>query len=214
VLLPVGRVQASQMRGLAAIADRFGSGTIRLTVWQNLLISDIAEKNIPEVKKEIEALGLQWQATGIRAGLIACTGNAGCKYAAANTKLNAMQVAEYLEARIQLDRPINIHLTGCHNSCAQHFIGDIGLIGAKVVVGDDEFEGYHIFIGGGYGAQQGIGREMFRDVQATHIGPVLESMLKAYLENRASGEETFHDFVKRQTTEQLRELFNQHTVKA
>ena len=71
---------------MARIADRYGSGTIRLTVWQNLLISDIDAADLPAVKREIEQLGLHWSATNVRAGLVACTGNAGCKFAASNTK--------------------------------------------------------------------------------------------------------------------------------
>ena len=62
--------------------------------------------------------------------------------------------------RLELDVPINIHLTGCPNSCAQHYIGDIGLLGTKVSVDDDMVEGYHIFLGGGYGPDQDIGREI------------------------------------------------------
>ena len=81
------------------------------------------------VKQEIERLGLHWSATNVRAGLVACTGNAGCKFAASNTKSHALPIADYLDSRLALDVPLNIHLTGCHHSCAQHYIGDIGLLG-------------------------------------------------------------------------------------
>ena len=84
---------------------------------------------IPNVKRAIEAAGLHWSATNVRAGLIACTGNAGCKYAASHTKRHAMAIADYLDGRVPLDQPLNIHVTGCHNSCAQHYIGDIGSAG-------------------------------------------------------------------------------------
>jgi ferredoxin-nitrite reductase len=154
----VGRLTTDQMRGLAAIATRFGSGTLRLTVWQNLLISDIPEADIPAATNALAALGLGWQATHVRGGLVACTGNAGCKFAAANTKYHAAQLADWLEARITLDAPINIHLTGCHHSCAQHYIADIGLLAAKVEVGEDMVEGYDLHVGGGAGPHQAIGR--------------------------------------------------------
>ena len=75
--------------------------------------------------------------------------------------------------------PINIHLTGCPNSCAQHYIGDIGLLGTKVAVGEDMVEGYHVFVGGGYGADQDIGREIYRDVMAEDAPAVIERMLRA-----------------------------------
>jgi ferredoxin-nitrite reductase len=206
VVLPVGRMKASQMRGIADIADRFGSGTIRLTVWQNLLISDIPNERIAQIERELESIGLSSSATSVRGGLVACTGNAGCKYAASDTKKHALMISDYLESRLTLDQPINIHLTGCPHSCAQHYIGDIGLLATKV--GDDMVEGYHVAVGGGYGENQQIGREVLRDVVAAEAPFILERMLRAYLENRA-GQEGFCDFVKRVPTEQLRELFAQ-----
>ena len=105
VVLPVGRMSCDQMRGLAAIADRHGSGTIRLTVWQNLLISDIPEDRADQVKAQIEALGLGWKATEIRTGLVACTGNSGCKFSSSDTKRHALAIADYLDARLELDAP-------------------------------------------------------------------------------------------------------------
>jgi len=207
VVLPVGRMTAAQMRGLAEIAERYGSGTIRLTVWQNLLISDIPAEQIGAAKMELRKLDLDCSASSIRAGLVACTGNAGCKYAAANTKAHAIAVANYLDGRVQLDTPINIHLTGCHHSCAQHYIGDIGLIATKVAVGDDMVEGYHLFVGGGYGAEQGIARELCRDVTATELPIVLDQLIARYLDRRESAEESFRQFVLRHSTEQLQQMF-------
>ena len=101
LVLPVGRMTAAQMRGLAAIADRFGSGDLRLTVWQNLLITDLRAEDTETIKSEIEKLGLHWSATNVRAGLVACTGNAGCKFAAANTKAHALLIADHLESQDQ-----------------------------------------------------------------------------------------------------------------
>lgn len=208
VLLPVGRLQTDQMRGLADIAERFGSGTIRLTVWQNLLVSDIPGEDIPEVKRRIVELGLHWDASNVRGALVACTGNAGCKFAAANTKKHAMEIANHLEPRLTLDHPLNIHVTGCPNSCAQHYLGDIGLLGTGVPAGDDMVEGYHIFVGGGYGTEQNIGREVFRSIAATEVPFVIEGMLRAYLDHRASPDDSFNDFVRKHPTDRLKELFD------
>jgi len=79
-------------------------------------------------------MGLHWEQSNLRSGLVACTGNSYCKFASSNTKSHALELADYLEKRVDLDQPINIHLTGCPNSCAQHYMGDIGLLGAKVLV--------------------------------------------------------------------------------
>ena len=118
-------------------------------------------------------------------------------------------IAEHVERELTLDTPVNIHLTGCHHSCAQHYIGDVGLIGTKV--GEEAAEGYHVFVGGGYGDSQGIGREAFRDVLAADAPAVVERLLRAYLNHRRDAEELFHEFAARHSTEQLVELSN-HAV--
>ncbi len=184
VVLPVGRMLTERMYGLADIADRYGSGTIRLTVWQNLLISDIAEADIPAVLTAIEALGLGHSAGPLRTGLVACTGNAGCKFAASNTKAHAAMLADWLEQRIQIDQPLNIHVTGCHNSCAQHYIADIGLLGAKVERGEDMVEGYDLHVGGGAGPEQAIGRLIRPAVAADELPPMVLGLLSRWMAER------------------------------
>jgi ferredoxin-nitrite reductase len=207
VVLPASRLTAPQLRGLSDIAERRGSGTLRLTVWQNLLISDIPEAQIPEAMGEIEALGLATSASAVRAGLIACTGNVGCKFSLSDTKRHALEIADYLDPRIDVDQPLNIHLTGCPNSCAQHYVGDIGLLATKVDLGDDgEAEGYHLIVGGGSGADLALGREICRDIPADEVPRRLEAGLAAYLAQRNSGE-TFLAFAKRRNVEQLAAIF-------
>jgi ferredoxin-nitrite reductase len=135
--------------------------------------------------------------------LVACTGNAGCKFAAANTKLHAERIATHLESRIALDAPVNIHLTGCHHSCAQHYVGDIGLIAAKIEIGEVAHEGYHLFVGGGAGAERGLAREVARDVLADALPAKIEALLATYLARRQVGE-SFHAWANRQEIEVLR----------
>src|SRR6185437_14295235 len=131
----LGRMTVAQMKGLAEIAQDLGDGDIRLTVWQNLLISGVPSDKLNSAQAKIEALGLAIETNAIRAGLVACTGNAGCKFAASDTKRHAEEIARWCEARVTLDTPVNIHLTGCHHSCAQHFVSEIGLLACKVDVG-------------------------------------------------------------------------------
>ncbi len=166
LVLPVGRLTSEQMRGLAEISERFGSGTIRLTVWQNLLISDVADRDVGICIAAINALGLGVEASAIRRGLVACTGNAGCKFAASNTKGHALRLADYLEARVAVDLPINIHLTGCHHSCAQHYVGDIGLLAAKVDRGEDSVEGYRRL----YRRRRGLDRRAGDGARVCQVG--------------------------------------------
>ena len=208
VALAVGRLSAEQMRGLAAIARELGDGDIRLTVWQNLLLSGIARARADEVEGRLQALGLTSKASSVRAGLIACTGNTGCKFALSNTKATALAIAEWVEPRVALDVPINIHLTGCPNSCAQHYIGDIGLLACRVPAApgsEDTVEGFHVFVGGGFGPEQAIGRELYRDIAAQDCPVLVQRILHAYLANRR-GSETFPAFAARHDVAALKDM--------
>ncbi|MBI1207060.1 MAG: NirA family protein [Azospirillum sp.] len=208
IAIPVGRLSAAQMRGLAEIAGAFGSGSVRLTVWQNLLISDIPETRRDEVRAALGDLGLSWTASAVRAGLIACTGSSGCKFSASDTKRHALAIGDHIDAIMTVDQPVGIHLTGCHHSCAQHLISDIGLLGAKVPQGDGEVEGYHVHVGGGCGAEARIGRELIRDVPAEQVPALVGRMLAAWQMGRASPDESFRDFSARQSDEALIALFH------
>jgi ferredoxin-nitrite reductase len=211
VVLPVGKLTAAQMRGLAGIAQEMGDGDIRLTVWQNLLISGVPAGKIALAEGAIEALGLSTSASAVRAGLVACTGNTGCRFAASDTKRHAEEIARWCEARVGLDTPVNIHLTGCHHSCAQHYIGDIGLIACKVQTSEegDGVEGYHVLVGGGFGPDAMLAREMFRDVKAGDVPAVVERMLKTYLVRRSSRDETFQAFARRHDDAALLAMFTE-----
>ena len=207
VVLPVARITAAQMRGLARIAQESGDGDIRLTVWQNLLISGVPDEKVAAAEAAIDALGLTTKASPIRAGLIACTGNVGCRFSASDTKRHAEDIAHWCEARVVLDGPVNIHLTGCHHSCAQHYIGDIGLLACKVEEGEEQIEGYHVYVGGGFGPHAALGREIYRDVKAKDAPRLIERMLKGYLGHRASRDETFLAFSRRHEVENLKSIF-------
>lgn len=214
VVLPVGKMLPAQMRELAAISHSLGDGLIRLTVWQNLLISGIPDDKVAEAQARIEATGLDWRASSIRAGLVACTGSQGCKFAASPTKKNAEELAAYLEPKVTLDTPINIHLTGCHNSCAQHYIGDVGLIGARVPINEDgdTVDGYDILVGGGFSEHAGIGREIYPKVAASDAPHVVEKLLKTYLAYRSGPDETFQAFTAARDIETLKELAEKVTA--
>jgi len=208
VVLPVGKLTVAQMRGLAGIARELGDGELRLTVWQNLLISGVPAARIGEAVAAIEMLGLSASASAIRAGLVACTGNVGCKFAASDTKRHAEEIARWCEARVELDGPINIHLTGCHHSCAQHYVGDIGLLACKVQETEEsaEVEGYHLLVGGGFGPDAALAREICRDIKAEDVPATIERLLKAYLAQRDAKDETFLAFTRRHDEAALKQM--------
>jgi ferredoxin-nitrite reductase len=107
-----------------------------------------------------------------------------------------------------LDQPVNIHLTGCPNSCAQHYMGDIGCLGTRVKDGSESVDAYHVFVGGGFGSNQAVGRQVLAGVKATELPNVLEAMLRAYLKHR-EGRETFKQFATRHDVRQLQEFFDE-----
>ncbi len=208
VAIPVGQFAPKQMIRLAEIADLYGSGEVRLTVWQNLIIPNIPDAFVETVKRALVKAGFHWKQSHLRSGLLACTGNSYCKFAASNTKAHALELADYLEKKIELDQPINIHLTGCPNSCAQHYMGDIGLLGTKVKVSGETLEGYHVFVGGGFGENQAVGRQVFSGISVEQLKPTLEKMLVSYLKHRATGE-SFQQFTERHDLNALQTIFGE-----
>jgi ferredoxin-nitrite reductase len=166
------------------------------------LICDLPADRTAEVGRAIEALGLGWSATGFRTGLVACTGNAGCKYAAANTKAHALEIAAHLESALgTIEPPVNIHLTGCPHSCAQHYIGDIGLMGVKV----SGEEGYQVVLGGGADTDEGLARELIPAIRFSELTPILHNLFAAFTAQHTPGE-SFLNFTRRHTIDELRDL--------
>lgn len=206
VLTPVGRMSVAQMQALADIADQFGRSEIRLTVWQNLIIPGISEEKLQDAITAIHAAGLDHRNQTITGGLIACTGSRGCKFAAADTKGHAIALGEHLASKMILDQPINIHLTGCQNSCAQHYIGDIGMMGTPVKNAEgNTIDGFNIVLGGGVDDTQAIAKEVWKSVPATDVPALIEQLLVVYLRDRSDGE-TFIHFTNRHTPQELIDL--------
>ena len=203
VALSMGRMSVEQMQGLAEVARRFGRGDVRLTVWQNLLIPHVPNADVDAAVAAIRELGLDVDASSFAAGVVACTGRFACQYASAHTKEHGRAAVAHLEKTFALDRPINIHLTGCTNSCAQHYIGDIGLVGAST---PDGREAYHVVIGGGSDHDQGIARSLTGPVAFDQINAFLEHLIRTYLDRREA-EESFLEFTRRQDDAQLVEVF-------
>jgi ferredoxin-nitrite reductase len=205
IAVPVGRVQAGQMEALARLADQFGNGELRLTVWQNIVLPNVPDAFIADAVRKIRSIGFEVHASTIAGCVVACTGNAGCRLSATDTKGQALQLSRYLDQRLKLDTPINIHLTGCPNSCAQHCVADIGLLGMQVPQGDASVEGYHVVLGGGLEQERGLGREFARNVPFEQLPPLLERLLLGYQAQRVE-QESFVDFARRHGVEALRAL--------
>lgn len=202
--VPVGRMTSRQMRRVADLADNFARGELRLTVWQNFLIPHVPDAFVSSVTRSLERIGFTTEASAVGSGIIACTGNKGCKYAAADTKGHAIALMRHLRNRHPGAFPLNIHLTGCPHSCAQHYCGDIGGVGTKLA---DGREGYHLVVGGGMGHEQGIGREVFRGVAAEELPGVIDRMIATYLARRSSGE-SFVQWSRRHSIKEIQEMLS------
>jgi ferredoxin-nitrite reductase len=199
--VPVGRLSAKQLHALADLATNYGQGELRLTVWQSVIIPHIPDAFVETAKRAVVRMGFYHEASLATGGIIACTGNQGCKYSGADTKANAVMLMKYLGKRVTLESPVNIHFTGCPNSCAQHYCGDIGFVGAKL---SDGSEGYHLVLGGGMDHEQGIARELFRGIRATEVNTLTEKILVTYTAQKNRGE-SFVDWTRRHSVKELQE---------
>jgi ferredoxin-nitrite reductase len=201
VSVPVGRLPVQQMLALADVADSFGTGELRLTVWQNLLVPNIPSEKINDAHAAIRATGLDCTAGTVMRGTVACTGNRGCRYSSTDTKSHAVALAALLDSRFKIEQPVNLHVTGCPHSCAQHYIGDIGLLGMKV----GGAEGYQVVIGGGSDQDQGLARELISAIPFTELPTVMEHLFDAYTERRLPNE-SFLEFSRRHSIAELQSL--------
>lgn len=205
VVLPLGRLESKQMRGLADLAAKYGSGTLRLTPWQNLLLTDIPQQWVADVQREITFLGLDTSATNIKSALVACSGKKGCAASATDTKDDALALAKYLKTRITLDYPVNIHFTGCEKSCAQHSKSDITLLGVSIEAENGTVEGYHVYVGDN---QHKFGREIYKYVTFAELPTLIERILQVYKIQRLNPNESFGEFANRYAIAQLQKLIN------
>jgi len=199
ISVPVGRLPAAQMLALADVASQHGSGELRLTVWQNLLIPNIPTAQIDAAVAAIRAVGLDCATGAVLRGTVACTGNAGCRYASTDTKTHAVELANHLDARFKIAQPVNLHVTGCAHSCAQHYIGDLGLMSLKV----GGTEGYQVVIGGGSDQDVGLARELIPAIPYSELATAMEGLFAAYT-GQCNKDESFLEFSRRHSVEQLR----------
>ncbi|MEH2407949.1 precorrin-3B synthase [Nostoc sp.] len=204
IVLPLGRLESRQIKGLADIAAKYGSGTLRLTPWQNLLLTDIPQQWVDDVQSEIAFLGLNTSATNIKSALVACSGKKGCAASATDTKDHALALAEYLETRLTLDCPVNIHFSGCEKSCAQHSKSDITLLGVSIEADNGTVEGYHVYVGD---SKHKFGREIYQYVTFAELPALIKRMLYVYKIQRLNYNESFGEFANRYAIAQLHQLF-------
>ena len=199
-----GRLTPEQMRVAADLAERYGSGELRTTAAQNLVIVDVKQQHIESVVQGLTAAGLPVQASPFWRGAVACTGTEFCKLAITETKSFTRWLVEELEERVpQFDHQLKINVTGCPNSCGQHRIADIGLEGKKIKIDGHMRDAYYFCLGGAVGEYAGFGRPVGYRCASSEVPDAIARLLEGYLEFRFRGE-NLRQFFARHTEEQLR----------
>jgi len=209
-----GRLTPGQMRAVAELADGYGTGELRTTGMQSLLIPNVRLEQAGALAAALQAAGLAVEASAFRRGTVACTGSEFCKLALTETKGFSRWLVEELEARLPgYDRHLTLHVTGCPNSCGQHWVADIGIEGKKTRVDGVMVDAYYFCVGGGLGRGQGIARPIGYRVAATEVPGAIERLLRAYLAGRRA-EESFGRFCARHSDDELRSVLAGEAVAA
>ena len=199
-----GRITPEQMHSTADLSERYGSGELRATIMQNLLLVNIPNHNSEPLAKELEAIGLKVGGSPFWRGAVACSGSEFCKLALTETKSYARWLVGELEDRFPgFDQHLKLHVTGCPNSCGQHWIADIGIEGKKIKVGTQMQDAYYFCVGGAVGLNQSIARPVGFRCLATDVPTAIERLLKQYLTERSS-EDNLRKFFARHTDVELR----------
>jgi sulfite reductase (ferredoxin) len=194
------------MRALAALAERFGTGELRATTMQNLVVVNVPAMRAGELARETERAGFVLDASPFRRGTVACTGSEFCKLALTETKGFAAWLVEDLEARLPgFQEHVRINVTGCPNSCGQHWIADIGIEGKKIKMDGRLVDAYYFCVGGAVGRHQAVARPIGYRVPSALVPEAIERLLRSYLADRSDGQ-SFRAFCAGRTDDELRTL--------
>lgn len=199
-----GRLDARQFRAAADLSDRFGAGEVRTTAMQNLLIVNVRNEEVAKLAGELDKIGLQTSGSPFFRGTVACTGTEFCKLAITETKGFARWLVEELDERIPgFEQQLRINITGCPNSCGQHWIADLGLEGKRIKVDGQLRDAYYFCVGGAVGQFQSIARPIGYRCLASEVPDAIERLLNRFREYRNEGE-NLRQFFARHTPDELR----------
>ncbi|MFJ1748349.1 nitrite/sulfite reductase [Streptomyces sp. NPDC088116] len=201
----VGRVDGATLTKIAEVAATNGSGRLRTTAEQKMIVLDVAEDRVDSLVAGLEALDLRVKPSPFRRGTMACTGIEFCKLAIVETKQRGSTLIDELERRIpEFDQPITININGCPNACARIQVADIGLKGQLMLGPDgDQVEGYQVHLGGALGLEAGFGRKVRGlKVTADELPDYIERVLGRFQKERAQ-DERFATWAARASEEAL-----------
>ena len=199
-----GRLTGEQLVATAELAERFGSGALRLTVSQNLVIIDVPKAKTGELARELGQIGLHVEGSMFWRGAVACTGTEFCKLAISETKGFTRWLVDELEERLpQFDQQLKLHVTGCPNGCGQHWIADIGLEGKKIKYEGKLTDAFYFCLGGAVGQHAQISRPVGYRCPAPLIPDAIERLLRNYLGDRQP-DENLRAWFSRYSNDELR----------
>ena len=176
--VPVGRVTSEQMLRLADLAEHYGSGQIRLTVGQNLIIPNVHDNRVGELSDEPLLQDLRYDPSEIMRGLVSCTGMDYCHFALIETKGWALKTARALEAKLGKTQPLRMHWSGCPAGCGNHAAAEIGLLGKNIKVDGEVVEAVDVFAGGATGCEPNPPIKVMEDVPCDDLPNVLAGLAR------------------------------------
>jgi sulfite reductase (ferredoxin) len=192
-----GRITPEELRDIAGLADEFGDGTLRTTASQNILVLNIPDSRLDAFKVAARDSGVPLDGLAFQRGTLSCTGSEFCKLAITETKQFSIRLARELDDRLPaFDHVIKLNVTGCPNSCGQHWIADVGLQGILINRDGEQVEGFDFFVGGGIGARSGLARRVGFRAPADDVADALERLFISFTDGRRRGE-TFHGWTRR-----------------
>jgi sulfite reductase (ferredoxin) len=201
-----GRITPHQLRTAAELADRYADGHIRTTTMQNLLIVNVPQRHAAAVAHELEVAALPVQASVFARGTVACTGSEFCKLALTETKSFARWLTRELEERLPgFQEQLRLNITGCPNSCGQHWIADIGIEGKKIKVDGRMGDAYYFCVGGSVGQFAAIARPVGYRCASADVPDAIERLLAAFNQRRVLGE-NLRAFLSRHSNEEIRAI--------
>ena len=187
--MTAGRITTAQLRSAADLAARFGDATLRLTAMQNIVVLNVAEASVAAFVEASRAAGLPLTGSSFQRGTVSCTGSEFCKLAITETKKFSIGLADDLTARLpQFEGDVKLHVTGCPNSCGQHWIADVGLQGVLLNRNGEQVEGYDVFVGGALGENGRIAHRLGVRLPADESASALHRLFATYARDRALNE--------------------------
>jgi ferredoxin-nitrite reductase len=176
--VPVGRMTSEQMLQLADLAETYGSGGLRLTVGQNVIIPNVPDGKIGELTDEPVLQKLRYDPSEVMRGLVSCTGMDFCHFALIDTKGWALKTAHALETKLGKTQPLRMHWSGCPASCGNHTIADIGLLGKNIKLNGEVVEAVDVFAAGAAGCEANFPVKIMEDVPCEDLPEVVAGLVK------------------------------------